>query len=135
MKGNRAIFRRAGKVIHWLYLKYLATFSYIDKKFRSGKHKGVEKRVSHVNRAFDMQFVRVPPISLPVAQAKRKRCQIIPSIFFQERAPVNFQKNMHFQNHQGVSFRVVCFACFDLSDPNERRSVHVSVEPCLNRAC
>ena len=31
-----------------------------------------------------------------------------------------FSKNLHFWNHQGVSFRVVCIVCFEPSDPFQR---------------
>ena len=51
-----------------------------------------------------------------VARAKRKGDE-----FYQTKISIKgarkFSKKLHFRNHQGVRFWVVCFACFEPSDP------------------
>ena len=42
---------------------------------------------------------------------------------FPKNGVSKFSKKLHFWNHQGVSFRVVCFASFEPSDPFQR-TVH-----------
>ena len=42
---------------------------------------------------------------------------------FTKKGVGKFSKNLHFWNQQGVSFRVVCFVCFEPSDPFQR-TVH-----------
>ena len=39
---------------------------------------------------------------------------------FPKKGVGKFSKKLHFWNHQGVSFRVVCFASFEPSDPFQR---------------
>ena len=44
--------------------------------------------------------------------SKAKKWRILSNQNFHKKVPVNFPKKIHFRNHQGVGFRVVCFACF-----------------------
>ena len=39
---------------------------------------------------------------------------------FPKKGVGKFSKKLHFWNQQGVSFRVVCFVCFEPSDPFQR---------------
>ena len=39
---------------------------------------------------------------------------------FTKKGVSKFSKKKHFWNQQGVSFRVVCFVCFEPSDPFQR---------------
>ena len=46
---------------------------------------------------------------------------------FPKKGVGKFKKKIHFWNHQGVSFRVVCFASFEPSDPFQRTVVALVV--------
>ena len=49
----------------------------------------------------------------------RCACRILQNQHFQKGRRKIFKK-LHFWNQQGVSFRVVCFVCFEPSDPFQR---------------
>ena len=47
-------------------------------------------------------------------------CRILQKPTFPKKGVGKFSKKLHFWNHKGVSFRVVCFVCFQPSDPFQR---------------